>query len=290
MESKLPLAPTRCGGVEFRWGERTYIMGILNLTPDSFSGDGVGDDIEAALARARHLVSEGADIIDVGGESTRPGSQPIPADEEIRRVVPVIARLAEEISVPISIDTYKSEVASRALEAGAKMLNDQWGLKRDPRLAGLAAEWGVPLILMSNQRDKGGYDAGLKHDTADYGDLMFEITSSLKGSLETAVGSKVPWENIILDPGIGFGKSVAQNLEVIYRLAELRSLGRPILVGTSRKFMLDLPVDQRLEATAATVAIAIAHGADMVRVHDVRQMAQVCRLSDAIMRRGQGVD
>jgi dihydropteroate synthase len=265
-------------------------MGILNLTPDSFSGDGVGDDIEAALARARHLVSEGADIIDVGGESTRPGSQPVPADEEIRRVVPVIERLASEISVPISIDTYKSEVARRALEAGAKMLNDQWGLKRDPRLAELAAEWGVPLILMSNQRDKGGYDAGLKRDTADYGDPVFEIMSSLKGSLEMALASKVPWENIILDPGIGFGKSVAQNLEVIYRLAELRSLGRPILVGTSRKFRLDLPPDQRLEATAATVAIAIAHGADMVRVHDVRQMAQVCRLSDAIMRRGQGVD
>ncbi len=293
MESKLPLAPTRCGGVEFRWGERTYIMGILNLTPDSFSGDGVGG-IEAALARARHLVSEGADIIDVGGESTRPGSQPVPVDEEIRRVVPVIERLASEIAVPISIDTYKSEVARSAFEAGAKMLNDQWGLKRDPRLAELAAEWGVPLILMSNQRDKGGYDAGLKRDTADYGDPLFEIISSLKGSLETAVASKVPWENIILDPGIGFGKTWQQDLEIVQRLGELRELGRPILVGPSRKSfigkVLDLPVDERVEGTAATVAIAIAHGADMVRVHDVRQMAQVCRLSDAIMRRGQGVD
>ncbi len=294
MESKLPLAPTRCGGVEFRWGERTYVMGILNLTPDSFSGDGVGGDIEAALARARHLVSEGADIIDVGGESTRPGSQPVSADEEIRRVVPVIERLASEISVPISIDTYKSEVARRALEAGAKMLNDQWGLKRDPRLAGLAAEWGVPLILMSNQRDKGGYDAGLKRDTADYGDAVFEIILSLKGSLETAVASKVPWENIILDPGIGFGKTWQQDLEIIQRLGELRELGRPILVGPSRKSfigkVLDLPVPERVEGTAAAVAIAIAHGADMVRVHDVRQMARICRLSDAIMRRGQGVD
>jgi dihydropteroate synthase len=253
-------------------------MGILNLSPDSFSGDGVRG-FDEALSRARQLASEGADIIDVGGESTRPGSQPLSADEESKRVVPVIERLAQEISIPVSIDTYKSEVALRALEAGAGMLNDQWGLKRDPRLAALAAEWGVPLILMSNQRD-----------TADYGDPIFEISSSLKGSLETAVGSKVPWENIILDPGIGFGKSVAQNLEVLYRLAELRSLGRPILVGTSRKFMLDLPPDQRLEATAATVAIAIAHGADMVRVHDVRQMVRVCRLSDAIMRREQGVD
>lgn len=277
MESQLPLAPTRCGGVEFRWGERTYIMGILNLSPDSFSGDGV-DNIEAAITRARQMVSEGADIIDVGGESTRPGSQPVTTEEESRRVIPVIERLASKIPLPISIDTYKSEVALRALEAGAKMLNDQWGLKKDPNLAELAAEWGVPLILMSNQRD-----------TAEYGDLIFEIVSSLKGSLETAVSFGVPWENIILDPGIGFGKSGAQNLEVIYRLAEFRSLGRPILVGTSRKFMLDLPVDQRLEATAATVAIAIARGADMVRVHDVRQMVQVCRMSDAIMRRGQGV-
>jgi dihydropteroate synthase len=277
MESQLPMAPTRCGGVEFRWGERTYIMGILNLSPDSFSGDGL-DDIESAITRARQMADEGADIIDVGGESTRPGSQPVSADEESRRVIPVIERLAKELAVPISIDTYKSEVARRALEAGAKMLNDQWGLKKDPHLAELAAEWGVPLILMSNQRD-----------TAEYGDLIFEIVSSLKESLETAVSFDVPWENIILDPGIGFGKSGAQNLEVIYRLAELRSLGRPILVGTSRKFMLDLPVDQRLEATAATVAIAIARGADMVRVHDVRQMVQVCRMSDAIMRRGQGV-
>jgi dihydropteroate synthase len=277
MESELPMAPTRCGGVEFRWGERTYIMGILNLSPDSFSGDGITDP-EVALAQAQRLVSEGADIIDVGGESTRPGSKPVTTEEESRRVVPVIERLAKEIAVPISIDTYKSEVARRALEAGANMLNDQWGLKKDPRLAELAAEWGVPLILMSNQRD-----------TAGYGDLIFEIISSLKGSLETAVSFEVPWENIIIDPGIGFGKNGAQNLEVIYRLAELRSLGRPILVGTSRKFMLDLPPSERLEATAAAVAIAIAHGADMVRVHDVRQMAQVCRMSDAIMRRGQGV-
>ena len=206
----------------------------------------------------------------------------------------MIARLASEISVPISIDTYKSEVARAALEAGAKMLNDQWGLKKDPRLAGLAAEWDVPLILMSNQRDKGGYDAGLRRDTADYGDAVFEISSSLKGSLETAVSFSVPWENIILDPGIGFGKTWQQDLEIIGRLEELRELGRPILVGLSRKSflgrVLDLPVNERVEGTAAAVAIAIAHGADMVRVHDVRQMARICRLSDAIIRRGQGVD
>lgn len=267
-------------------------MGILNLSPDSFSGDGVGDDIEAAVARARQLASEGADIIDVGGESTRPGSAPVSADEEIRRVVPVIERLASELSVPLSIDSYKSEVAIRALEAGAKMLNDQWGLKRDPHLAELAAEWGVPLILMSNQRDRGGYDAGLKRDTADYEDVMVEITSSLKTSIELAKNLGVSQENIIIDPGIGFGKTWQQDLEIIQRLGELRELGRPILVGSSRKSLigrvLELPVDDRVEGTAATVAIAIAHGADMVRVHDVRQMVRVCRMSDAVVRRGQG--
>jgi dihydropteroate synthase len=293
VKSQLPLAPTRCGGVEFRWGERTYVMGILNLSPDSFSGDGVGDSIEAALARARQLASEGADVIDVGGESTRPGSAPVSADEEIRRVVPVIEKLAEEISVPISIDSYKSEVALRALEAGAKMLNDQWGLKRDPHLAELAAERGVPLILMSNQRDKGGYDTKLKRDTADYKDVIVEIISSLKGSLETASKYNVSPENIIIDPGIGFGKTWQQDLEIIQRLGELRELARPILVGSSRKSLigrvLELPVDDRVEGTTATVAIAIANGADMVRVHDVQQMVRVCRMSDAIIRRGQGV-
>jgi dihydropteroate synthase len=292
METKLPLAPTRCGEVEFRWGERTYVMGVLNVTPDSFSGDGVGDDIKAALAQARRLADEGADIIDVGGESTRPGSAPVSADEEMRRVIPVIERLASEISVPISIDSYKSEVARRALEAGAVMINDQWGLKQDPKLAELAAERGVPLILMSNQRDKGGYDAKLERDTADYADVMAEITSSLKRSIELAINLGVPQENIIIDPGIGFGKSWQQELEIIQRLGELRELGRPILVGPSRKSLigkvLDLPVDDRVEGTAAVVVIAIANGADMVRVHDVRQIARVCRMSDAIIRREHG--
>jgi dihydropteroate synthase len=269
-------------------------MGILNITPDSFSGDGVGDDIDAAVARARLLVDEGADIIDVGGESTRPGCQPVSADEEIRRVVPVIERLASEISIPISIDTCKSEVARRALEAGARMLNDQWGLKQDPRLAELAAEWGVPLILMSNQRDKGGYDAGLKRDTADYDAPMFEVISSLRTSIELATDLGVSQKNIIIDPGIGFGKTWQQDLEIIRCLGELRELGMPILVGPSRKSfigqVLDLPVNDRVEGTAATVAIAIASGADMVRVHDVRQIVRVCRMSDIIIRRRQGVD
>jgi dihydropteroate synthase len=267
------LAATRCGGFEFRWGERTYVMGVLNLTPDSFSGDGVGDDIEAAVAKAKRLVDDGADIIDIGGESTRPGSKPVSADDELRRVMPVIERLAGELSVPISIDTYKSSVASRAVKAGAEMINDVWGLKRDPRLARVAAEAGVPIVLVSYLQDTVRYD------------IIAEVVSSLEKGIEQAMEAGVAWQNIIIDPGIGFGKSAEQNLEIIRRLTELRSLNRPILLGTSRKFMLNQPPDQRLEATAATVAIGIANGADMVRVHDVRQMVQVCRMSDFIIRR-----
>ncbi len=283
------MAVTRCGKLDLRWGERTYVMGILNVTPDSFSGDGVGTDVKAALARARQLAEEGADIIDVGGESTRPGAPPVSVEEELSRVIPVIERLAAELSVPVSVDSYKSEVALRALEAGAKMLNDQWGLKHDPRLAELAAKWNVPIVLMSNQRDKGGYDAALKRDTADYNDPIVEITSSLKRSLEIASQYKVPRENIILDPGIGFGKSWQHDLEIIRRLAELKALGRPILIGPSGKSfigrVLDLPVNDRLEGTAASVAVGIANGADMVRVHQVRPVVRVCRMCDAIIRK-----
>ena len=278
---------TKCGNTEFRWGERTYVMGIINLSPESFSGDGIADS-EAAVEQAHRFVSEGADILDIGGESTRPGSSPISADEEIKRVVPVIERLAGEVAVPLSIDTYKSEVAYQAVEVGVTMINDQWGLKRDPHLAELAAEKGIPLVLMSNQRDKGGYDSGARRDTGYYEDVMAEVISSLRKSLELALSLKVPRENIILDPGIGFGKTWQQDIEVIRRLAELKELGRPILIGPSRKslikMVLDLPADQRVEGTAAVVAIGIANGADIVRVHDVQQMVRVCRMSDAILR------
>ncbi len=281
------LASTRCGNTEFRWGERTYVMGIINLSPNSFSADGITDP-EVAVAQARRFVSQGADILDIGGESTRPGSVPVSIDEEIKRVVPVIKRLAAEMSLPLSIDTYKSEVAHRALEAGATMLNDQWGLKKDPHLAALAAEKGVPLILMSNQRDKGGYDPQMQRDTAHYTDLIAEVISSLKNSLELALRLGVPPENIILDPGIGFGKTWQQDLEILRRLAELKALGRPLLIGPSRKsfikMVLNLPVDERLEGNAAAIAIGIANGADVVRVHDVPQMVRVCRMSDAILR------
>ncbi len=275
--SQQPLAPTRCGNTEFRWGERTYVMGVLNLTPDSFSGDGLGSDLEAVVAQARRFVAEGADIIDVGGESTRPDSKPVSVSEELSRVIPAIERLAGELSVPISIDTYKSQVARRAVAAGARMINDVWGLKQDPGLAQVAAEAGVPLVLASNQRDK------------PCPDIIAEVISSLKKSIKLARAAGVAEQDIIIDPGIGFGKSLEQNLELIGRLAELKSLGRPILLGTSRKsvigLVLDLPVDERLLGTAATVATGIANGADMVRVHDVKEMVQVCRMSDAIIRR-----
>ena len=281
------LGTTRCGNVEFRWGEQTYIMGTINLSPDSFSGDGI-TDLEAAVVQAHRFVSQGADILDIGGESTRPGSASVSIDDEIKRIVPVIERLVSEVTIPLSIDTYKSEVARRGLEAGATIINDQWGLKRDRRLAELAAEKGVLLILMSNQRDKGGYDAGVQRDTAYYDDLMVEVTSSLRQSMELALIQGVPWENIIVDPGIGFGKTWQQDLEIIRRLEELKELGRPILIGPSRKsfigLVLDLPANERVEGTAAAVAIGIVNGADIVRVHDVQQMVRVCRMSDAIIR------
>ena len=278
---------TRCGNTEFHWGERTFVMGIINLTPDSFSGDGI-TDVEAAVEQARRFVSQGADILDIGGESTRPGFAAVSVEEEIKRVVPVIEKLAAEITVPISIDTSKSEVAREALKAGASVLNDVWGLRRDPKLGELAAEKNVPIILMSNQRDKGGYDSRIKRDTSHYEDVMGEVTSFLKESVDTALKLGVPRENIILDPGIGFGKTWQQDLEIIRRLNELKVLGRPILVGASRKSfigkVLDVTADDRKEGDAAVVAISIAMGADLVRVHDVQEMVRVCRMSDAIIR------
>jgi len=270
------LGITTCGGVEFRWGERTYIMGVINVTPDSFSGDGLVGDVGAALNEARRLVAEGADIIDVGGESTRPDFDPVSADEELRRVIPVIEQLAVELSVPISIDTYKSEVARHAVGVGAVVINDVWGLRRDPKLADVAAEEGVALIIVANQRELACRE------------IVPEVMESLRRGMRLALDAGVSWDNIIVDPGIGFGKTLERNLELIRRLGEFRELRRPILLGTSRKSMiglvLDLPPDQRLEGTAATVALGIANGANMVRVHDVLPMVRVSRMTDAIVR------
>ena len=273
--SSNPLGITRCGRMEFKWGQRTYIMGIVNVDPDSFSGDGLCD-ADTAIAQGKRFVSEGADIIDVGGESTRPNAIPISIDEELRRVIPVIENLARELPVPVSIDTYKSEVARRAVAVGVRMINDVWELKRDPKLAHVAAEAGVPLVISQNQRE------------SRFHDFFPELIASLKRSIQIALDAGVDWNNIIIDPGIGFGKTAEQNVEIVRRLAELKMLGRPILLGTSRKsfigHVLDLPADQRLEGTAATLAIGIANGADIVRVHDVAQMVRVVRMSDAIVR------
>jgi len=263
-------------------------MGVVNVSPDSFSGDGITDAGEA-VAKAKQLAAEGADIIDVGGESTRPGSTPVSTDEELRRVVPVVEELVKEVSVPLSVDTYKLEVARQALNAGANLINDIWGLQKEAGLAELAAQKGVPIVLMSNQRD------------SQCQDIMPAVISDLKRAVKQALNAGVPWENIIIDPGIGFGKTQQQNLEILQRLEELRILGRPILLGSSRKsfigWVLDLapeqrsnkvafvpPGDQRLEGTAATVAIGIAKGVNIVRVHNVKEMARVCKMSDAIVR------
>jgi len=279
---------TRCGRSVFDWGKRTYVMGVINVSPDSFSGDGLAD-VEEAVARAERLAFEGADIIDIGGESTRPASTPLSTDEESRRVIPVVEKLAPKISVPLSVDTYKLEVARQALNAGANMINDIWGLRKEPRLAELAAQKDVPIAFMSNQRDSPCHD------------IMSALISDFKRAIKQALDAGVPWENIIVDPGIGFGKTQEQNLEILQRLEELKVLGRPILLGSSRKsfigWVLDLtpeqrsnkvafvpPGDQRLEGTAATIAIGIARGADIVRVHDVKEMVRVCKMSDAIVR------
>ncbi|MBI4498393.1 MAG: dihydropteroate synthase [Chloroflexi bacterium] len=268
----------RCAGREFRWGSRTYVMGIVNLTPDSFSGDGLGYDIEGAVHQARRFVAEGADIVDIGGESNRPGTGPmsISVEEECRRVLPVVQALARTIPVPISIDTYKAEVARRALEAGAHIINDIWGLRYDPEMAPLAARTGAPVVLMHNQQG------------TEYRDLIPDIIAWLGESLAIARAAGVPHEHLIIDPGIGFGKTWEHTFVVLRRLREFQVLGCPVLVGTSRKSfigrVLNLPVQDRLEGTAASVAVAIAHGADLVRVHDVREMVRVCRVSDAIIR------
>jgi dihydropteroate synthase len=251
-------------------------MGIVNVTPDSFSGDGLGSDVSAAVAQAERLVADGADIVDVGGESTRPNSERIDASEELRRVLPVVRVLARSLTVPVSIDTCKAAVAERCLDEGAALVNDIWGLRADPEMAPLVARRNVPVVLMHNQR-------GIA-----YQDLLADVIRTLRTSLALALAAGVSEQNIIVDPGIGFGKSKEQNLELLHRLPELKVLGRPLLLGTSRKstigHVLNLPPDERIEGTAATVALGIAQGTDLVRVHDVREMARVCRMADAVAR------
>jgi dihydropteroate synthase len=277
------LATTRIGPAEFRWGEGTYVMGIINATPDSFSGDGLlATDaplgpVETAVAQGRRMVEDGADLLDVGGESTRPGHAAVDAAEERRRVVPIVAGLRKALpDTPISIDTTKPEVAAAALDAGAHLVNDVWGVATDDGMARLAAERGVALIVMHNRAEP------------RYHDLMTELIADLRAALARATSLGVEPDRLIVDPGFGFGKTPEHNLTVLRDLAALRILGRPILLGTSRKStlgrVLDLPVDERLEGTLATTAIGIANGADIVRVHDVRENVRVARMSDAIVR------
>jgi dihydropteroate synthase len=291
----------------FVWGERTYLMGILNLTSDSFSGDGLlaslpgsleswdeTKSVQTALEQAKRFVAAGVDFLDVGGESTRPGATTIDIEEELRRVVPVVRELRKELDVIISVDTYKHQVAEEALQAGAHIVNDVWGLRTDPDLALVAAKHRAPIILMHNRSSwahaeikerLGGHYVGVPYE-----DLFVDIRRELMESVDLARQAGIPDERIILDPGIGFGKTVEQNLELINELQEIRSLGYPLLIGPSRKsfigYTLNLPPDQRLEGTAAAVAVSIVRGADIVRVHDVEFMAYVVRMTDAIVRKG----
>jgi dihydropteroate synthase len=280
----------------FNWGSRTYVMGILNITPDSFSGDGMiarGDAVQLAVEQARDFLANGADILDVGGESTRPGSQPVDAEAEMERVMPVIEAIAKEFhDALISIDTYKAKVAEAAFKAGAHVLNDVWALRADPELASVAAAFRVPVILMHNRSNPASVEVrqqlGNAYIGSAYENLMEDVKRELLVSVELAVKAGIEKTRILLDPGIGFGKTREHNLELINRLAEIRALGYPVLLGPSRKsfigFTLDLPADQRVEGTAATVAVGITRGADLIRVHDVKEMARVAKMTDAIVR------
>ncbi|HBT46263.1 MAG TPA: dihydropteroate synthase [Peptococcaceae bacterium] len=258
-------------------------MGILNVTPDSFSDGGLYFDLEKAVARAREMAAAGADIIDIGGESTRPGADPLPLEEELRRVIPVVDRLSRELSVPLSVDTYKAEVARAALEHGATIINDISGLRADPEMARVVARFGCPVVVMHIK----GTPKNMQ-DNPTYEDVIGEVKDYLRRGVEMAVAAGLAREKVIVDPGIGFGKNLEHNLEILRRLEEFKDLGQPLLVGTSRKSfigrILDLEPRERVWGTAATVALSIARGADIVRVHDVREMKQVVRVTDAIVR------
>src|SRR5256884_5041287 len=266
----------RIGARDFTWGARTYVMGIVNVTPDSFSGDGVMD-LETAVTQARQMEQDGGYLVDIGGESTRPETWAGPgvsAEEELSRVIPVVERVAAAVAVPVSIDTYKAQVAERALAAGATLVNDVWGLRRDPAMAGAVAQAGVPAVLMPH-KPAGGYH-----------DLIGQIATTLLESVEVGRAAGVRDDRIILDPGIGFGKTREENLEIIRRLPELRRLGFPLLIGPSRKSFigktLNLPAGERLGGTAAPVALRIARGARILRAHDAKPLVRVARMADAI--------
>jgi len=310
------IAPLRIGNSLYEWGARTYVMGILNVTPDSFSGDGLlaapggqaqgaqantkdgrtagqSAGLAAALEQARRYVTAGVDFLDVGGESTRPGSQPLDVEQERQRVIPVITALRKEFpQALISIDTYKAPIAQEALDAGAQIVNDVWALRADAELRKVVAHANCPVILMHNRSNPASVEVraqlGNAYMGAEYKDLIEDVKRELMESVTLARGAGISDEHVILDPGIGFGKKVEHNLELIDRLGEIRALGFPVLLGASRKsfigYTLDLPADQRLEGTAASVAVGIVRGADIVRVHDVEPMMRVVRMTDALVR------
>jgi dihydropteroate synthase len=268
----------RCGDRWLELGGRTLVMGIVNATPDSFSGDGLAGDVDAAVALAERMVADGADLIDVGGESTRPGSAPVDAPTELRRVIPVVEALAGRLPVPISVDTRKAEVARAAIGAGATMVNDIWGLRGDPQMAPvIASHPDVALVAMHNRRGH------------EYSDLVAEVARDLRESLVVAARHGIGADRVVVDPGFGFGKTPAQNLELMQRLAELRGLGRPLLLGASRKSTIGLlldgaPPELRVEGTLALCVLAVAAGAEMVRVHDVAAISRGLRVADAVLR------
>jgi dihydropteroate synthase len=268
-----------CGEYVLDFSKKTYVMGILNVTPDSFSDGGHHNRIEQAVAHAKQMVKDGADIIDIGGESTRPGAEKVTTEEEIDRVIPVIEALRKEVDAPISIDTYKAETAYQAIKAGAHIINDVWGAKMDPDMPRIMAETNVPVILMHNRFD------------TNYQEFMADVIADLEHSIAITVKAGVRPENIILDPGIGFVKTFDQNLEAIRRLNEVTNIGYPVLLGTSRKSMigkaLDLPVDERVEGTGATVCLGIERGCSIVRVHDVKEMSRMAKMMDVMLGKGK---
>ena len=289
--------PVQIGPLNFDWGSRTYVMGILNITPDSFSGDGLWDPsalglTERVVDQAQRFIEAGADILDVGGESTRPGALPVSRDEEMHRVLPVIQALKARFNIPLSVDTYRADVADAALKAGAHMVNDVWALRADPEMAQVITRHQVPVVLMHNRSSWATAEVrerlGGHYLEAPYVDLLADVKRELLESTTIAHEAGIPDKCIILDPGIGFGKTVQQNLELLRRLDEIHDLGYPVLLGASRKsfigYTLNLPPDQRLEGTAAAVSIGIARGADIVRVHDVPFMVRLARMTDAIVR------
>ncbi|ALP91720.1 dihydropteroate synthase [Clostridium butyricum] len=265
----------KIGNKEFKLGERTYVMGILNATPDSFSDGGKFNEVEIALKRVEEMISQGADIIDVGGESTRPNFTVVEVDDEINRVVPVIKAIKEKFDITVSIDTYKAKTAEAAIKAGADIINDVWGFKKDKNMASVAAKYDVPCILMHNREDK------------PYENLMEDVKNDLMESIKIAMDAGVKKENIILDPGIGFAKTYEENLIVMKNVKEIRDMGYPVLLGTSRKSMigntLNLPVDQRVEGTLVTTVMGIMSGCEFIRVHDVLENKRACIMTDKIL-------